>query len=111
MIDKRVFGLAAAAVLAAASASAEIYIRNGEEQVDVSEKGGKLYCTRLSDGYEMCNGMTRADDGSWHGKKMKHPDMPRWMSFNGTVTFQEGGLKIKGCTLGICDSETWTLQK
>ncbi|MFC3117911.1 hypothetical protein ACFOHS_05095 [Jhaorihella thermophila] len=41
---------------------------------------------------------------------MKHPDMPRWMSFNGTVTFSERGLRIKGCTLGICDSETWSRQ-
>ncbi len=110
MTSKMILGLAACAVLTATAATAEIYIRNGEEQVDVSERGGKLFCTRLSDGYEMCNGMTRSDDGAWRGKKMKHPDMPRWMSFNGTVTFQDSGLRIKGCALGLCDSETWTRQ-
>lgn len=110
MINKPVTGLAIAIALAASSASAEIYIRKGEQQVDVSERNGMLFCTRVSDGYEMCNGMTKRDDGTWKGKKMKHPDMPRWMSFNGTVTFTGGGLDIKGCTLGICDSESWTRQ-
>ncbi|MFC6687215.1 DUF2147 domain-containing protein [Jhaorihella thermophila] len=110
MTGRTLSGLVAIAAMTATAATADIYIRNGEEQVEVSERGGLLYCTRLSDGYEMCNGMKKADDGSWRGKKMKHPDMPRWMSFNGTVTFSERGLRIKGCTLGICDSETWSRQ-
>ena len=105
-------GLAAviAAGFTAGIASAETYVREGNQQIEVTEKGGKLYCTRVSDGYEMCNGMTRKDDGSWGGKKMKHPDMPRWMSFNGTVVMDAGGIKIKGCALGVCDSEVWAKQ-
>ena len=101
-------GLAAAVFLAGAGmAGAETYVREGSQEISVVDKGGKLYCTRVSDGYEMCNGMTKQQDGSWKGKKMKHPDMPKWMSFNGTVVFTASGLSIKGCAVGMCDSEAW----
>lgn len=101
-------GLVAVAALAFSTvASAETYVREGSEKINVVDKGGRLYCTRISDGYEMCNGMTKRTDGSWRGKKMKHPDMPRWMSFNGTVIFTQAGLSIKGCAVGMCDSESW----
>ena len=89
-------------------ATAEIYVRDGTQQVDVRIEAGKLYCTRVSDGFEMCNGMTENADGTWGGKKMKHPDMPGFMRFNGTVTFTPSGLRIRGCALGICQSEDWT---
>ncbi|MDU8928705.1 hypothetical protein RXV86_15040 [Alisedimentitalea sp. MJ-SS2] len=92
-------------------AHADSYIRKGSQEIKVVNKNGKLYCTRASDGYEMCNGMTEREDGSWRGKKMKHPDMPRWMSFNGTVVFTNAGLKIKGCAVGMCDSESWSKKK
>ncbi|MGV6811054.1 MAG: hypothetical protein ACWA47_02310 [Brevirhabdus sp.] len=103
--------LATAATIATAGASiasAETYLREGSQEIEVVDKGGKLYCTRKSDGYEMCNGMTKQADGSWQGRGMKHPDMPGFMKFRGTVIFSAGGLSIKGCAVGICDSESWT---
>lgn len=101
------FGAAVVVAVIAQSASAEIYVRKGGQEVNVSVKDGRLFCTRVSDGYEMCNGMTEQANGSWTGRKMKHPDMPRFMSFNGTVVFMKDSLSIKGCALGFCDSETW----
>ena len=98
-------GLALAALTT--TASAETYMREGTQEVEVRQEAGLLYCTRVEDGYEMCNGMAEQADGTWKGKKMKHPDMPGFMRFNGTVTFYADGLTIKGCALGICDSETW----
>ena len=47
-----------------------------------------------------------AEEGAWKGKKMKHPDMPKFLTFKGTVTVEGDVLKIKGCA-GICDSEKW----
>ncbi len=103
--------LAAAAALlalAAVPATADTYIRKGDQAIDVAVKGGKLYCTRSSDGFEMCNGMTKSGS-AWTGGGMKHPDMPGFMSFNGTVTMTASSLTIKGCAVGqsMCDSETW----
>lgn len=97
-----------ALMLSGAAANAEIFIRKGNQEIDVVNKNGSLFCTRLSDGYEMCNGMKKGEDGAWRGRKMKHPDMPRFMSFNGTVSIGTTGLKIRGCALGMCDSEVWT---
>ncbi len=94
--------------LTAGVASADIYMREGTEEIDVRVEDGVLYCTRLEDSFEMCHGMTERVDGTWRGKKMKHPGMPRFMSFNGTVTFNDTGLNIRGCALGICDAEDWT---
>lgn len=104
--------LAAAAALlalAAVPATADTYIRKGDQAIDVAVKGGKLYCTRSSDGFEMCNGMTKSGS-AWTGGGMKHPDMPGFMSFNGTVVVFGDELRIKGCALheAFCDSETWT---
>ena len=84
------------------------YLRKGNQQIRVVKKGGKLFCTRKSDGFELCNGMTKKGN-AWKGKKMKHPDMPRFMTFNGTVTFKKSSLSIKGCAIGnsMCDSEVW----
>ena len=93
--------------LSVSAVQADTYIREGSQEINVVDKGGKLFCTRAKDGYEMCNGMTKRSDGSWKGKKMKHPDMPRWMSFNGTVVFSDAGLSIKGCAVGMCDKEKW----
>ena len=100
-------GLVAAVLACATGAVADTYLREGSQEINVVDKGGRLFCTRVSDGYEMCNGMTKQADGSWKGKGMKHPDMPKWMSFNGTVIFRTGGLSIKGCAVGMCDSEAW----
>jgi uncharacterized protein (DUF2147 family) len=93
---------------AAAPASADTYLRKGSQAINVAVKGGKLYCTRASDGFEMCNGMSK-NGASWTGGGMKHPDMPGFMTFNGTVTMASSSLTIKGCAVGqsMCDSETW----
>ena len=107
----KAIGLIAASVMTLASAvSADTYIRthkNTDQEIDVSIKDGTLWCTRVSDGFEMCNGMTENEDGTWGGNNMRHPNMPKWMKFKGTVYFLEGGLKIKGCAV-ICDSEEWS---
>ena len=110
LLDTAAGGLAlvAGALLAGQAALAETYLRKGSQEIEVVDRGGKLYCTRVSDGYEMCNGMARAGDNTYKGRTMKHPDMPRFMTFNGTVVIGASSLKIKGCAVGICDSETWT---
>ncbi|MDX2289559.1 MAG: hypothetical protein NW217_12155 [Hyphomicrobiaceae bacterium] len=84
------------------------YIRKGGQAINVAVKGGKLYCTRTSDGFEMCNGMSKSG-GGYAGAAMKHPDMPGFMTFNGQVTMSGSALTIKGCAIGqsMCDSETW----
>lgn len=112
MIKTTIFGLSAAIALMATAqiSAAETYTREGNQPIEVTKTDGKLFCTRVADSYEMCNGMTKNADGTWGGKKMKHPDMPGWMSFNGTVTFLADGLTIKGCALGVCDKEAWTKQ-
>lgn len=108
-MKKLIAGLMAAGLLATA-ANAEIYIRHhkkGDQEIDVTVTDGALWCTRVSDGFEMCNGMLEGEDYRWRGKNMRHPDMPKWMKFNGTVSFVESGLNIRGCAV-ICDSEDWT---
>lgn len=84
------------------------YLRKGSQTVKVFTSGGKLYCKRKSDGFEMCHGMSKKG-AKWVGGNMKHPDMPGMMTFNGTVTFTSGGLNIKGCAIGqsMCDAENW----
>jgi len=88
------------------------YIRKGSQTIKVATKGGRLYCTRKSDGFEMCHGMTKQGK-AWKGGNMKHPDMPGLMTFNGTVTFSGSGLSIKGCAVGqsMCDAENWKKKK
>lgn len=99
----------------ATSASADligVYIRKGDQPITVHTEGGLLYCTRNSDGFELCHGMAEQPDGRWKGTDMKHPDMPRFMTFNGTATFGAGEMSLKGCAAGnsLCDSETWPAQ-
>jgi hypothetical protein len=84
------------------------YLRKGKQVINVVEQDGKLFCTRVSDGFEMCNGMVEQANGSWKGKNMRHPAMPKFMKFNGTVIFSDAGLNIRGCALGICKAEDWT---
>jgi len=87
--------------------------KNGQ-QVQVEFRDDAMYCTIINrtkksgeakKDFEMCHGMTAVDD-AWKGKKMKHPEMPGFMTFKGTVTVDGDVLKIKGCA-GICDSEKW----
>lgn len=115
-MTKRTFGAIFAlgfllpALAAAATATPPVggeYLRKDDQEIAVTVKDNALFCTRVSDGFEMCHGMTLQPDGSWKGGHMKHPDMPSFMTFNGTVTFAADSMTIKGCALGMCDSEVW----
>lgn len=74
---------------------------------------GKL-CGKVITGdpadFEMFHGMTRVGPAQWQGSEMKHPGMPTFMTFNGTVTLSGDTLNVKGCAVGqaMCDAETWT---
>ena len=61
-------------------------------------------------GFEMFHGMTKIGPTQWQGSEMKHPSMPGFMTFNGTVRLSGDILKVKGCAIGqsMCDQETWT---
>lgn len=92
----------------------DVYIRKGDQEIAVFTHEGKLYCRRLSDKFEMCYGMERQDDGSFAGPNMKHPDMPSFMTFNGTVVIGSNDkMSIKGCAAGnsLCDQEIWDKKK
>ena len=107
--------LALGAATLATGVSAEVlgtYVRKGDQVISIHTEDGLLYCTRASDGFELCHGMDLQADGTWKGKKMKHPDMPRFMTFNGTVTFGDGLVSLKGCAAGnsLCQSEDWPQQ-
>lgn len=87
------------------------WLRKDRDTVSITLKDNGLYCTITAGkkvGFEMCHGMTLREDGSWKGKKMKHPGMPGFMTFNGTVKVDGDTLSIKGCAVGVCDSENWT---
>lgn len=109
------FALAALALPAASAAANDpsgSYQRKNGDLVQVTVTNGALYCKIIAGSkpnFEMCHGMKPKGD-SWFGKKMKHPGMPRFMTFNGTVTFDATSLSIKGCAMGkaMCDSEKWT---
>lgn len=103
-------GLAMSAMPAVAETTQ--WLREGDQVINVTDDGGRLMCTRASDGFEMCHGMTSTGAGTWGGPNMKHPDMPGFMTFNGTVVMNSTHLKIEGCVLGgaVCDSEVWTRQ-
>ena len=97
------------------SVSAEVlgtYVRKGDQVITLYTEGELLYCTRGSDAFELCHGMSLQGDGTYKGEDMKHPDMPRFMTFNGTVTFGAGMVSLKGCAAGnsLCQSEDWPAQ-
>ena len=100
----------------ATSVSAEIigvYLRNGEEFILVrTTDEGQMYCTRVGDGFEMCDGLTLQDDGTWGGNGMKHPNMPKFMTYTGKVIFTDDAIMLEGCTAAKaqCDSEIWPRQ-
>ncbi|MEZ5998114.1 MAG: hypothetical protein R3B98_05420 [Hyphomonas sp.] len=95
---------------AAAGAPLGQWTRKNGDTVDITLNGNELFCTITEGkkaGFEMCHGMTLREDGTWKGKKMKHPGMPGFMTFNGTIKVDGDSLSIKGCAAGVCDSETW----
>ncbi len=114
-IKRIIFTFAAGAIIAAGPALADAdgtWKRENGDVVAVSVSNGKLYCKITSGsrpGFEMCNGMAGSGN-SWAGKGMKHPSMPGFMKFNGTVSVSGNTLKIKGCAIGQsrCDEETWS---
>jgi len=59
-------------------------------------------------GMVMFQSLKSSGDDQWKGD-MKHPDMPGFMTFNGTVTLGDGELMVQGCAVGgsMCDAETW----
>ncbi len=63
-------------------------------------------------GFVMFKGIKKQGK-AWKGD-MKHPEMPGFMTFNGTVTMVGANrLKVQGCAIGnsMCDAETWTRVK
>jgi len=87
--------------------------RPNGETAEVYTCQGKLCCKitkGVQPGFEMCNSMSKTATNTWAGDGMKHPEMPGFMTFNGTVTYSGSTLNIKGCALGqaFCDDETWT---
>jgi uncharacterized protein (DUF2147 family) len=102
--------------LATGAGAAEVnktYLRKGDQEVRVFTHEGKLYCRRTSDNFEMCYGMEESAAGTWTGANMKHPDMPKFMTFDGTVVVGSNKkLSIKGCMVGgaVCDEEIWDEQ-
>lgn len=87
-----------------------IYARPNGSTAKVWTCGGKLCAKVQESGFDMfLSGIAATADGKWQGD-MKHPDMPSFMTFNGTVTTTAKGLKVQGCAVGqsMCDSENWT---
>ena len=102
--------LAFAPTLASAEGVDGLYSRPNGTTAKVWTCGGNLCAKVQETGYDMfLSGIAPAGDGKWQGD-MKHPDMPQFMTFNGTVTATGKGLKVQGCAVGqsMCDSETWT---
>ncbi len=89
-----------------------VYLRDGTEPVQVHVEEGLLYCTRVSDGFEICNGMENTGENTWEGDKLKNPDGPRWISARGTITVGETEMALQGCMMGgaVCKSMTWPVQ-
>ncbi|MDE2562050.1 MAG: DUF2147 domain-containing protein [Sphingomonadales bacterium] len=88
------------------------YKRKNGDLVHMWVDKGKLYCKIIQGkkmNFEMCHGMDPAGE-EWKGSHMKHPSMPGFMTFNGTVSMEpNSAIKIKGCAMGnaMCDSEIW----
>lgn len=92
-----------------------LYTRKNGDTVQIFLAEGRLYCRLISGAqtnFEMCHGMTFAD-GAWSGGGMKHPDMPGFMTFNGTLVGGSRSVDVTGCVIGksICDGEVWMRSK
>jgi len=85
------------------------YLRNESEPVRVFTENGLLYCTRVEDNFEICNGMASTGENTWQGDRLKNPNGPRWMSARGTITISESYMALEGCMMGgaVCKSMTW----
>lgn len=60
-------------------------------------------------GTTMFNGIKKVSGNKWKGN-MKHPSMPSFMTFNGTVTLSGDAMHVQGCAMGdsMCDAEDWS---
>ena len=107
-----VFGAGILASSAAVAQDTTTWLRKGDQEIVVVDGADGLLCTRTSDGFEMCHGMVRQADGTWAGPNMKHPDMPKFLTFDGTVIMTSMQLKIEGCMIGgaVCDAEVWDIK-
>lgn len=92
------------------------YTRPNGDTLVVTDCEG-LLCAHMSSGdktgLEMLHGMTVSAPNEWRGNGMKHPDMPGFMTFGGTVTASGDTLNVRGCVLGgaFCDAEVWTRRR
>ena len=61
-----------------------------------------------SKGTRMFNGIKKVGKNRWKGD-MKHPEMPGFMTFNGTVSVRGKTMTVQGCMFGGsgCQSEVW----
>jgi uncharacterized protein (DUF2147 family) len=89
-----------------------IYLRNGTEPVQVYTQNDQLFCTRVADGFEICNGMDAQGDNTYLGNRLKNPDGPSWISARGTITVKDTEMLLEGCMMGgtICKSMIWPVQ-
>jgi len=87
-------------------------MRDGTDPVRAYTENNQLFCTRVSDGFEICNGMEAEGNNIWQGDNLKNPDGPRWLSARGTITVSETEMALEGCTMGgaICKSMVWLRQ-
>lgn len=104
--------LALGSTTASAAGPDGIYTRPNGTTAKVWTCSGKLCATVQESKFSMfLSGIAPAGEGTWKGD-MKHPDMPGFMTFNGTVKTTPKGLSVQGCAMGqsMCDAETWTKQ-
>ena len=122
IIKRATLTLSAAAVtvglLAAPALAAEPWgkwKRPGGDIAKVWKCGGGMCGSIVSGkkkGFVMFKGIKKQGK-AWKGN-MKHPNMPSFMTFNGTVTMLGANkLKVQGCAIGnsMCDAEVWARVK
>ena len=105
-------GLMVSGAFAADGAAGNWQRPKGGGTAQVTVNGGKMSAKIVSGkqkGFVMFNNINGAGANTWKGN-MKHPSMPGFMTFNGTVEYKGGKLHVKGCAIGgsFCDSEVWT---
>ena len=67
-------GILAGAMAIAAlpvSAGTTQWLREGSQVINVTDDGGVMMCTRVSDGFEMCHGMLPVSPGIWKCPSME----------------------------------------
>lgn len=69
--------------------------------------GGKL-CASSGGTNMFLGGLRKSGKNRWSGK-MKHPEMPSFMTFNGSAKLSGKKMIVRGCMVGQsgCKAETW----